>query len=42
MMLGLGKKKSDEVEKDLHLVSKYLKGQCGLLFTNRPEEEVLE
>lgn len=42
MTLGLGRKKSEEVEKDLHLISKYLKGQCGLLFTNKPQEEVTE
>ncbi|XP_014287668.1 mRNA turnover protein 4 homolog [Halyomorpha halys] len=42
MTLGLGRKKSEEVEKDTHLVSKFVKGQCGLLFTNKSQEEVVE
>jgi len=41
MKLGLGKGPEDEYHKNLHKLSKYLLGQCGLLFTNRSKEEVL-
>ncbi|XP_030026825.2 mRNA turnover protein 4 homolog [Manduca sexta] len=41
MALALGKTKSDEVEDQLNLLSKKLKGQCGLLMTNRDVPEVL-
>lgn len=40
MQLGLGKTKEDEVQKNLHKLSKRLVGQCGLLFTNRSKQEV--
>jgi len=42
MQLGLGKSESDEPEVDLHKLAKRLHGQCGLLFTERSKEEVLE
>ncbi|KAL1123210.1 hypothetical protein AAG570_002297, partial [Ranatra chinensis] len=42
MTLGLGRKKEDEIEENLHNLSAQLKGQCGLLFTNRKKEEVLD
>jgi len=40
--LALGRSSSDEYSKNLHKVGKKLVGQMGLLFTNKPEEEVLE
>ncbi|KAK2704540.1 mRNA turnover protein 4 homolog [Artemia franciscana] len=40
MALALGRHSEDEVQENLHKVSKLLKGQCGLLFTNRSKEEV--
>lgn len=39
MALGLGKSPEEEAEDELHKLSAALKGQCGLLFTNRPKEE---
>lgn len=42
MQLALGKSKEDETEPDLYKLSSRLHGQCGLLFTVRGEEEVLE
>ncbi|XP_026494747.1 mRNA turnover protein 4 homolog [Vanessa tameamea] len=42
MAVALGRTKSDEVEDQLNLLSKKLKGQCGLLMTNRDVSEVLE
>lgn len=42
MQLGLGKSEEDEVGPNLHKLSQRLRGQCGLLFTIRDEDEVLE
>ncbi|XP_053618874.1 mRNA turnover protein 4 homolog [Plodia interpunctella] len=42
MAIALGRTKSDEVEDQLNLLSKKLKGQCGLLMTNRDVPEVLQ
>ncbi|XP_048508120.1 mRNA turnover protein 4 homolog isoform X2 [Athalia rosae] len=42
MALGLGKSPEEEAEDGLHKLSAALKGQCGLLFTNRPKDEVLD
>jgi len=42
MSLALGKSVSDEYSKNLHKISKKLHGQMGLLFTNEPEEKVLQ
>ncbi|XP_076639292.1 ribosomal protein LP0-like [Colletes latitarsis] len=40
--LALGKSKENEVSDGLHKLSEALKGQCGLLFTNRTKKEVLK
>ncbi|KAJ4440434.1 mRNA turnover protein 4 homolog [Periplaneta americana] len=42
MALGLGKTKETEVQNKLHKLAKQLIGQCGLLFTNKEMEEVLD
>lgn len=42
MQLGLGKSDSDEAEPELHKLSVRLRGQCGLLFTEKSEEQVIE
>uniref|UniRef100_A0A2K5HAU6 Ribosome assembly factor mrt4 n=1 Tax=Colobus angolensis palliatus TaxID=336983 RepID=A0A2K5HAU6_COLAP len=42
MMVALGRSPSDEYKDNLHQVSKRLRGEVGLLFTNRTEEEVNE
>lgn len=42
MAIALGKTKSDEIEEQLNLLSKKLKGQCGLLMTNRNVPDVLQ
>ncbi|XP_068626797.1 mRNA turnover protein 4 homolog [Battus philenor] len=42
MAVALGRTKSDEVEDQLNLLSKKLKGQCGLLMTNRDVVDVLQ
>lgn len=42
MQLGLGKSKEDEVQDNLCKVSKRLAGQCGLLFTNRSKQDVVD
>jgi hypothetical protein len=41
MAYALGKSQEDEIEKNIHVVSSALKGQCGLLFTNRSKDDVL-
>lgn len=41
MAYALGKSSEDEIEHNIHWVSKALRGQCGLLFTNRSKEDVL-
>ena len=40
--LALGKSAEDEVTEGVHKLSAALRGQCGLLFTNRSKNEVLE
>ncbi|XP_033331513.2 ribosomal protein LP0-like [Megalopta genalis] len=40
--LALGKSPETEVAEGLHKLSEALRGQCGLLFTNRPKKKVLE
>ncbi|CAH1991978.1 unnamed protein product [Acanthoscelides obtectus] len=40
--VGLGRSEEEEIETDLHKISKVLKGQCGLLFTNCKKKEVAE
>ncbi|KAM7356586.1 ribosomal protein LP0-like [Cochliomyia hominivorax] len=42
MQIALGRTKSEEVEVDLHKLSKRLTGQVGLLFTEKSKTEVLE
>ncbi|XP_065786011.1 mRNA turnover protein 4 homolog isoform X2 [Muntiacus reevesi] len=42
MMVALGRSPSDEYKDNLHQVSKKLRGEVGLLFTNRTKEEVDE
>ncbi|CAM2104388.1 mRNA turnover protein 4 homolog isoform X2 [Caretta caretta] len=42
MMVALGRGPADEYKENLHQVSKHLKGEVGLLFTNRTKEEVNE
>uniref|UniRef100_A0A8D0DZP3 Ribosome assembly factor mrt4 n=1 Tax=Salvator merianae TaxID=96440 RepID=A0A8D0DZP3_SALMN len=42
MMVALGRSPTDEYKDNLHQVSKHLKGEVGLLFTNRTKEEVIE
>ncbi|KAK1126592.1 hypothetical protein K0M31_004221 [Melipona bicolor] len=39
--LGLGRSLETEVANNLHKLSLALRGQCGLLFTNRSKKEVL-
>jgi len=40
--VALGRTAEEEVQNDLHKLTKYIKGECGLLFTNCPKDEVLE
>ncbi|XP_025834966.1 mRNA turnover protein 4 homolog isoform X2 [Agrilus planipennis] len=40
--LGLGRTPEQEINDDLHKISKCLKGPCGLLFTDCEKKEVLE
>lgn len=42
MQIGLGRNKAEEVEVDLHRLSKRLTGQVGLLFTDKSKKDVLE
>nr|CAG4641964.1 EOG090X0BJA [Eurycercus lamellatus] len=38
--VALGKSKEDECKENIHEISKRLKGQCGILFTDKPRDEV--
>lgn len=38
--LALGKSAEDEITEGIHKLSAALRGQCGLLFTNRNKKEV--
>ncbi|XP_075762597.1 mRNA turnover protein 4 homolog [Pelodiscus sinensis] len=42
MMVALGRGPADEYKENLHQVSKHLRGEVGLLFTNRTKDEVNE
>ncbi|KAL8198259.1 UNVERIFIED_CONTAM: mRNA turnover 4 [Gekko kuhli] len=42
MMVALGRSPSDEYKENLHQVSKHLRGEVGLLFSNRTKAEVLD
>lgn len=40
--IGLGRTQEEEILPDIHKITKYLKGQCSLLFTDSPKNEVVE
>jgi len=40
--IALGRSKLDECRENVHEISKRLKGQCGILFTDKAKDEVLE
>ncbi|MCJ8744665.1 hypothetical protein PDJAM_G00121220 [Pangasius djambal] len=42
MMIALGKGPTDEYKDNLHKVSKFLRGEVGVLFTNKTKEDVQE
>ncbi|XP_034022106.1 mRNA turnover protein 4 homolog [Thalassophryne amazonica] len=42
MIVALGKGDTDEYRDNLHKVSKYLRGEVGVLFTNKTKDEVQE
>uniref|UniRef100_A0A0A9YT94 Ribosome assembly factor mrt4 n=1 Tax=Lygus hesperus TaxID=30085 RepID=A0A0A9YT94_LYGHE len=42
MSLGLGRKREEEIDENVHQISSKLKGQCGLLFTNEPCDKVID
>ncbi|NXG38610.1 MRT4 protein, partial [Dromaius novaehollandiae] len=42
MMVALGREPASEYKENLHKVSKHLRGEVGLLFTNRTKDEVHE
>uniref|UniRef100_UPI00358DE9AE mRNA turnover protein 4 homolog isoform X2 n=1 Tax=Myxine glutinosa TaxID=7769 RepID=UPI00358DE9AE len=42
MMVALGKDAASEYRKGLHKISRRLKGEVGLLFTNRTKDEVVQ
>ena len=42
MSLALGRTTTEEYRDSLHEISKNLKGQTGLLFTNKTKDEVIE
>ncbi|XP_041944345.1 mRNA turnover protein 4 homolog [Alosa sapidissima] len=42
MMIALGRGPTDEYKDNLHKVSRFLKGEVGVLFTNKTKEEVQE
>ncbi|XP_070615578.1 mRNA turnover protein 4 homolog [Erythrolamprus reginae] len=42
MIVALGHSRSDEYKDNLHEVSKHLRGEVGLLFTNRTKNEVIK
>lgn len=41
MALALGRTQEDEYKDNLHKLSTQLRGQSGLLFTNKSKKEVL-
>lgn len=41
MAMALGRSAEEEYKPNLHKLGKEIKGQCGLLFSNKPIEEVL-
>lgn len=40
--IGLGRNAEEEVQDGLHKITKHLKGQCALLFTDSTKDEVTE
>uniref|UniRef100_A0A3Q3WNM2 Ribosome assembly factor mrt4 n=1 Tax=Mola mola TaxID=94237 RepID=A0A3Q3WNM2_MOLML len=42
MMVALGRGETDEYKDNLHKISKYLRGEVGVLFTNKTKDEVQE
>eukprot|EP01120_Amphizonella_sp_Union-15-10_P016490 TRINITY_DN872_c0_g1_i2.p1 TRINITY_DN872_c0_g1~~TRINITY_DN872_c0_g1_i2.p1 ORF type:complete len:221 (-),score=34.54 TRINITY_DN872_c0_g1_i2:53-715(-) len=42
MAVTLGKNETDSLKPDLYKISEHLKGESGLLFTNRKKEEVIQ
>ncbi|XP_062401048.1 mRNA turnover protein 4 homolog [Sardina pilchardus] len=42
MMIALGRGPTDEYKDNLHKVSRFLKGEVGVLFSNKTKEEVQE
>lgn len=42
MMIALGKNPTDEYKDNLHKVSRFLRGEVGVLFTNKTKDEVQE
>ncbi|KAL5286101.1 MRTO4 family protein [Megaselia abdita] len=42
MQIGLGRTEAEEIEPQLHKLSNRLTGQCGLLFTERSKQEILD
>lgn len=42
MSYALGKSAQEEIHNNLHKLALKIEGQCGLLFTNRPVDEVIE
>ncbi|XP_067287139.1 mRNA turnover protein 4 homolog [Pseudorasbora parva] len=42
MMIALGKGPTDEYKDNLHKLSRFLRGEVGVLFTNKTKEEVQE
>ena len=41
MAVALGRAADDEYKDNLHIISSELKGQTGLLFTNKTKKEVV-
>lgn len=42
MAYALGKSAQEEIHNNLHKLAMKIEGQCGLLFTNRPVDNVIE
>ncbi|XP_050443476.1 mRNA turnover protein 4 homolog [Adelges cooleyi] len=42
MAYALGKTAQDEIHSNLHKLAQKIEGQCGLLFTNKPVDKVIE
>lgn len=42
MAYALGKSAQDEIQNNLHKLADKIEGQCGLLFTNKPVDDVIE